>query len=490
MFRTCFLGEKTMYRYLFPILGVSTALALACGSSDDSTDEDGAAGESASGGAGARGGMPSGGNAGEAGATADRGGAGGDDCPQDGSGTLEVEVTGLPSGVAPAVTLTGPGSPEIDDAGTYESVPAGSYTVRAGYATQADEIVRSAYSGVADQESFCLRDGETVTLGLSYELVPSSNKLWTPTNLVPELAGFAAATLGASGASDADVLIDGPSGREVAFDRDGNLWTFGPTLADPMLVRFSAGSLGESGAPEPDVEINVPEVTCIVALRAMAFDTAGNLWLSVCGNRVIRLDASELTESGDAEIGVELTAVNDNQGLAFDAQGNLWIADDGTLIRFDATRLFQSDEDAPDRVLSVRDEPDTRNLSATALAFDSDGDLWATDFGANYVFQVGAADLEGSGDGAVIAKSSVALGVTALLDGIAFDESENLWLGLSSDPGGGELGMLSKAQLEVSSGPGDPTIPSILITSEGLADAGGVAVYPAPAALPLFHSLP
>jgi hypothetical protein len=121
------------------------------------------------------------------------------------------------------------------------------------------------------------------------------------------------------------------------------------------------------------------------------------------------------------------------------------------------------------------------------LAFDQAGNLWATDVANTTVFMVGAANLEGSGLDIVVADVSMALGVpAALLNGLAFDESNVLWVTLDSE----RFGMLSAEQLGESSSADVPTVPAVMIQSSSIASAGGLAFFPAPAGLPLYHALP
>lgn len=468
--------RNMMPRFLFPLIGSVCLAAVACGS-DDAADtvggDAGAAGDT--------------GMAGSAGSSS--GGAGGaaGECAEEGTGTLTIEVTGLPDGVEPELTVEGPDAPSSAAAGSFEDIGAGEYTVTAARVTDDDPIVRTVYEPSVASASGCVTDGGDVTVTIEYAAIPSSNKLWMASGEDVELAGFSSADLADSAELPATVGIDGPGGKDVAFDKDGNLWALGPTLADPMIVRFDAADLGESGELEPSVGINLPEIECLPALRGMAFDSAGNLWLSACGGQVVQVGSADLGASGDdVESSVVVSGLTDNQGLAFDDDGNLWVADDGLIVRYDAERLEASDGDPPDLVLTVNDAPDAQQLAADRLAFDLAGNLWATDFGSNYVFMVGAAELDGSGESAVAADVSIAIGVLALLEGLAFDEGNSLWLTLDS----GRFGKLTPEQLGVSTTPGDPTTPAVIIESTSVGSTSGLAFFPAPAGLPLYHSVP
>jgi sugar lactone lactonase YvrE len=414
------------------------------------------------------------------------GGSGGNmQCSAAGFGTLNIEVTGLPADVAPEIQLAGPGALGIAEPGLYQDLPAGLYAVTALRVSDFDPIVRTVYAPTTASASGCLVDGTELTISVEYAAIPSSNKLWLASGGADELVGFGSADLSESAAFDSTVAIDGPAGTDVAFDPDGNLWSLGPTVADPLLVRFDAASLGESGTLEPSVTMNVPQIACVEALRSLAFDAEGNLWLSACDNQVVRVEANALGLA-DADADVVFSGFTDNQGIAFDSAGNLWVADDGLLTRYDADRLGASDSETADLILSVNDVAETQTLVAHKLAFDQAGNLWATDFVDNTVFMVNAATLELSGVDIVVADVSIAIAVTLTAQGLAFDESNALWITLDSE----RFGKLTAEQLGESSSPDVPTMPEVVIQSSSVGDAGGLAFFPAPAGLPLYHALP
>jgi hypothetical protein len=105
------------------------------------------------------------------------------------------------------------------------------------------------------------------------------------------------------------------------------------------------------------------------------------------------------------------------------------------------------------------------------------------DFGANVLARIALDAQSSSGSQTVVADRTIALGVTALLERPAFDESGGLWLALDQN----RFGRLSPDQLTVNSDSGSPTIPETLITSPGMGNANRMAFYPAPADLPLYH---
>jgi sugar lactone lactonase YvrE len=466
-------------RLLVPLLGFASLslLAVACGS--DGSTSDGAGGAGATGGAGGEGATPTAGDAGDS----NEGGG----CSDSGTGTLVFEVSGLPDGVAPDISTTGADELAVSEAGSLEDLPAGNYAVTAARVFDEDPIVRTVYDATVTAPSFCLADGDSHTVKVKYQAIPTSNKLWMPTDMDDELAGFSSQAIAASGMTDASVSIDGPGSKSVAFDEDGNLWALGPTLADPHVVRFKAADLATSGMRTPDIEINLPDITCSVAFNNLAFDADGNLWLSSgCAGQVLRLPAADIATSGDKTADVVVGGLTANEGIAFDKSGNLWVGGGAELLRFDAARLGASTDEAADLSATVTAAIGKKPIKTDVMAFDQAGNLWGVDEGGNWVFQLAAAGLDQTGAKTVQANVSFVVGVTALPMNPAFDESNNLWLALSS----GTFGGFSPAQLGASKDTGAPVTPAILISSDSVGAGLPVAFFPAPVGLPLYHAIP
>jgi hypothetical protein len=468
-------------RFLVPLLGLSSfsLIAVACSTDGSIGDGDGGAGGTSD--AGGTGPVTPAGGAGGAGGEVAGGGA----CSSDGTGTVVVEVSGLPEGVAPDVLFSGAHDYAVAEAGPLEDIETGTYQVTAGRVFDADAIVRTVYDAKVTAPTFCLGDGDSHTVKVEYTAVPSSNKLWMPTGKDDELAGFTSQAIAEAGMTDASVSIHAPGSGSLAFDKDGNLWAVGPVIGGDMLVRFPAAELGESGTREPDVKITIAAITCYPFINHIAFDASGNLWASACDDEVHRLAAADLTTSGDKVSDVIVSELVNNSGIAFDKAGNLWIAGGPTLVRFNAARLGSSDADAPDLALTVTNATaDKTVLGVDELAFDKAGNLWG--ISGSYVFQLGAADLEGTGAQAVTASVSFTMDVAGLPATPAFDDDNGLWVGLAE----GYFGRFSPAQLGVSKGPGAPVSPSVLISSASISTGLPLAFFPAPAGLPLYHSIP
>ena len=412
-------------------------------------------------------------------------------CTTEGMGTIVVTSTGLPAGVTGNIYLTGPTAQTVTSSRTL-SVGAGAWSVTADRATAPDPLVRTVYLPTITPTTFCLTAGGTQDVIVTWAPVATSNKLWvTNSNGTGEFLGFRSASLTTSATRPADVVSRGGFGRDVAFDKDGNVWVPGGTTADAALQRFPASRFAMSGAVEPDLEVGIAGSACLPLVAGLAFDAAGNLWVSSpCRDSVMKIDAASLATSGMATPSVSFT-IPDPGGIAFDRSGNLWAASrmDNHLWRFDAAQLVAGGTATPAFKLggyATNNPLDMSLLTPSWIAFDSRGDLWANDFGGNIFFRFGAATLRGSATADVQPQVRITLGVTALLEGFAFDGEGGLW----SAGSGGTIFRLAPSQLDVSTGAGMPTMPATTITSADIGSAENPAFYPAPAGLPLYHSLP
>lgn len=420
---------------------------------------------------------PSGGGAGE---SAGPDGDAGPSCPSDGTGSLVIEVEGLPRGAEARVAIDGP--TPTSAAGGSVTVGAGAYVATAARVYVEDPIVRTVYAATVDGPSFCIRDRESHTLQVSYAPIPSSNKLWMPSRRDPELVGFASESLRETATVDASVSLETRELVAFAFDRDGNLWGVSRDESDENLVRIPAAALGESGQREPDRSITVAGLTEVPSIHHLAFDPWGNLWLSASGDGLRRLNTATLVDSGEKTSDAQLTAVLDNAGIAFDGAGNLWVAGGPTLARFDAGRLDGPDPEPPDLRLSLTVADGSAALVATELAFDEAGNLWGV--AGSTLFRLAPSELEGAGEKDVALELSFEIDAPEPPPTPAFDEGGGLWISF----GEGSFGRYAPETLEnvVS---GRPVSPDVKLRSE-TTGAAPLAFFPAPRGLPLYHSLP
>lgn len=455
--------------------------------------------------------VPLGGDAGAAGDTsaeagasgespsADAGAAGVGTCEHSGSGEIEVEVTGLPDGVDASVILDQPfsgGDREIATASrTFSGVGSGPWGVLSKRVYDEDPIVRTAYEPQVSVAEFCLPDGGSQTVTVTYKKIAPSNRLWMLGGLGPEpaersgFAAFSSESLDMFGAPPQAETPDVSVGTSLAFDADGNAWAGG---ADATLVRYPASALGEAGTPDPDFVLNVPAIDCIPQLKGIALDRAGNVWLSGCGKKVVRIGKPAAADSSadavDVEPSVTLTGFDtQNEDLAFDSAGNLWVATQEQILRFDLARLGADDADAADLALNVTtDDTEPKALTGDFLAFDKSGNLWVSDFEGNQIFEIKKADLSGTGTKTRVAVVHVSVDILAVMSRPAFDDGSALWLPLQQHT----FAKLTPEQLTVSSDAGSPTIPDNIIFGVSLGYGESLAFFPAPSGLPLASSQP
>jgi sugar lactone lactonase YvrE len=414
----------------------------------------------------------------------------GDDaeCPTGGTGTLQVNVTGLPGGTPAAIRLSGPGG-ERTATGTIrlENLPAGIWTASTEPVAVPGGIVRRAFDAPDGAQS-CVRGGDTATLELAYAQIASSGRLWVGAqNSAGPLLAWAADALGVSGSTAPGVVINSkpqiPTGRGVAFDKVGNLWA-----ADPSgtLKRFPASGLGQSGERVPDAIISSPSIGGgIPGPISLAFDGAGNLWVGVgAAKKVIRFTPDQLDQSGSPTPGVELTGLDTPDALAFDSAGNLWVASGGNRVRKVSVARLGTSTSGADLSIAATDVgmPTTILSGPTGLAFDGAGNLWVSYSGPNAIAKLAAGDLSGTGEKQVAPAVQLSLTVTALLDELVFDEEGALWTPVRNR----ELGRISPAQQTTTAS----ITPTLVVTSSQLGAAHGLALYPAPANTPLYHRLP
>jgi sugar lactone lactonase YvrE len=419
-----------------------------------------------------------------------------DPCPQGGLGAAVVEASGLPQTAAPAVTLTGPQKTvEATGVGEVTDLPTGLYGVTAATVAAPEDRVRRAFTPSLETLQICVTAQAPAPVRVSYREVPSSGKLWAAGTggAAPLLAlGQQALSATASGVPPEVAVTTTPGTNSVTgvtFDAEGNLWLVDRRADSSSLRRIAAADLGASGTRAPDLDVRGPALQGVPGAQALAFDAAGNLWVSVHpSNTIVRFTPEQLRAGGEPTPAVVLggpqSGLASPAGLAFDAAGNLWVTsfDSGRVARYRAQRLDSSVE-APDLVLEARSpQPVVTTLGgARGLAFDGAGNLWVAYSGAGTIARFTPADLAPSGDVVVTPAVQVRPGSSGL-DGLAFDEGLGLW----TTYGANRVARLSVAQLLS----GGDLSPEVVLEGPELGTRTGLAVYPAPAALPLLHGLP
>ena len=249
----------------------------------------------------------------------------------------------------------------------------------------------------------------------------STGTLWLASADDSLLLAFAPSHLGASGAHAADIVLSTTARSlsaptALAFDRQHRLWV--ANVGNGTLVRFDRAALAASGHPAPAVTI-----TTSLHPWAMAFDAAGTLWVAdVQANRISGYTAAQLAASGAPEPAVVLRTNTVEHSLvvptalAFDAAGNLWVSTVGTgrLESFAPSQLLSSGTPAP----RLRITSDERSIAIpVGLAFDDQGSLWVVNDGG-FLSRFPRAQLDSSG--APIATTRLRLDQGASFSSLAF----------------------------------------------------------------------
>lgn len=205
--------------------------------------------------------------------------------------------------------------------------------------------------------------------------------------------------------------LSGPEG--LTFDKSGNLWVadeqnnrvleYKPPFSIGMNANLVIGQsvFTTSGAFTNSSRLSNPE--------GVAFDSAGNLWVSDFNNNrvlmfktpfasdmVATLVIGQSTFLGGSSNGGSLisqTGFNSPAGLRFDGSGNLWVADQNNYRVLMFAPPFSTGMNAN----LVLGQPDFNSASPNTaqnglsvpqdVAFDSLGDLWVVDDGNNRVLE-------------------------------------------------------------------------------------------------------
>jgi sugar lactone lactonase YvrE len=191
-----------------------------------------------------------------------------------------------------------------------------------------------------------------------------------------------------------------------------------------------------------------------------------------------------LAASGDATPDVKLGGFGAPTGIAFDTGGNLFVGDhdNNRVYRFDATQLGASTSTPALTLLARTADTGGADIRPDLLAFDTSGALWVSDFGANTLSKLAPAAIAGTGTPTATASVVITVGVSALIDSIAFDESGGLWTTYSQ----GKIARLAPSQLGTSTDAGSPTIPMTILASPDVGYAGAIAFFAPPSNIPIF----
>jgi sugar lactone lactonase YvrE len=410
------------------------------------------------------------------------GGSGSDSCAAGGAdGMLMIVVSGHDS-----AALTIEGVPGTVTGSMTVTAAAGPHAINASRVTTAQAgITSQAFEPTVDRPTACVRSGETTVVNVTYALIPTSGMLWAGAGNTPDgstMLGFAPASVAATGTAAADVAANTGGSDGFTFDRAGNMWVLGGTTADPPLARYRAATFASDGDKTPDVIIDSPSFgNGIPGPKVVAFDAAGNLWVSVVSaDKVVRFTAAQVAAGGSPTATVERGGLTSPQGLAFDAAGNLWVAaeDDTAVVRIDSNHLTASGTGGDLSITATG--TNSLTLRPISLAFDGAGNLWVNYDGT--IASITPSEQAGTGTKMISPAIQITTDVSSLPVGIAFDQDGGLWFAYAAD----QFARLAPSQLTGSG----LVVPATIITSPDVGYASWFAIYPAPPSTPLYHKVP
>ena len=226
------------------------------------------------------------------------------------------------------------------------------------------------------------------------------------------------------------------------------------------MVEYSRAELA-TASPAPTVTISGGAQGNVDQLSGMAFDAAGNLWVS-SGRGLFEYSRAALAGSGhpkpEVTIGVSPIAGNGNGPgcLAFDRAGDLWWSSGVVVAELSKAQLGKS-AGAVQAELSVNSRIDL-NLPC-GPTFDRSGDIWVGDSANNIVAEFPKAQVaEWRASGPAPVSLSSATGPCSICNprvvisgaaisapgGVAFDRSGNLWV-----PSAGKNAVLELSRADI-----------------------------------------
>jgi sugar lactone lactonase YvrE len=244
-----------------------------------------------------------------------------------------------------------------------------------------------------------------------------------------------------------DILVSGPNGfqRTISnrddFLNDLELGVYTLTPRDVVGSDNFVNVILEAEAVTLELSVSNTFANLDVIYRPRP-DT-GKLWLPVRDDhKLIALSPGTLGFNSPANpaIAVGTGVASGPNAIAFDADGNLWATDSDTasVIMFTASQLASSGTPTPTVTIDG-----TGFLSGpVGLAFDGDGSLWIASSATNSVVRYTADQLSSSGAPvpAVLTRPSIVRPF-----GVAFDAGSNLWI---SNRDANTVVMFPKADLD------------------------------------------
>jgi sugar lactone lactonase YvrE len=387
-------------------------------------------------------------------------------------GSLDMTISGLPAGVDANVLVEGANgfSLTVDVSATLTDLLPGIYTLSAGQLLSDDPIVPEVYDLIGLTQSVAVESNSTSLGSVDFTLRPGSGHLWIPTASTDSVSAYANVRLGTSSSAPADITLASlplSFPRAVAFDGAGNLWVTDST--DNTIIRIDEDQLAEA-APTPSLILSGASDP-----YGLAFDGEGTLWVTNLGGGTLeKFENPDLlggTVTAIPDITLSGASVDGPIGMAFDLNGDLWVASllNDTVLKYSAPHLLSGAvAPAPDVTLT--------GVSITSpqyLAFDAGGALWVSNPFEDTLVRF---DDPQSLVGAASPEADATLSIDA--NGIAFDAGGAIW---ATNQAGTAWQIQDPGSLV---GAVTPT-PDVTITGIATNASNGIAFNPPPSDLPI-----
>jgi hypothetical protein len=259
----------------------------------------------------------------------------------------------------------------------------------------------------------------------------SGGNLWVPNSGGNTIVEFSAAQVEQGGTPEPIITIANPSGRTfisqpsaLAFDSTGNLWVVNqgnPNNNNATIIEYTAQQLTSNPqdqpftfAPEAIITVNPTGSVALSRPYEIAFDGAGNLWVSNFLALAAYSPAQQVSGSPTPAITISLPPrVPSAQGIVFDKNGNLWVGSaatggednsPGELLQYSKAQLAVSGSPTPAVTITPNALTVFGGFNPKGVVFDLKGNLWVANSSVpgvpgngNFVFEFAAADITESG---------------------------------------------------------------------------------------------